>query len=52
MRIAWISISAGWENEHQAGIADMIPPDMCLLGWKESMQQLANLVEPEIPDGM
>lgn len=33
-------------------IPDMIPPDMCLLGWQESMQQLANLVEPDISDGM
>lgn len=36
----------------QAGIPEMIPPEMCHLGWQESMAQLANLVEPEIPDGM
>jgi uncharacterized protein YndB with AHSA1/START domain len=36
----------------QAGIPEMIPPEMCHLGWQESMAQLANLVDPEIPDGM
>jgi uncharacterized protein YndB with AHSA1/START domain len=36
----------------QAGIPEMIPPEMCHLGWQESMAQLANLVEPQIPDGM
>lgn len=36
----------------QAGIPEVIPPDMCHLGWQESLQQLAHLVEPEIPDGM
>jgi hypothetical protein len=24
--------------------------EMCYLGWQESLLQLANLVEPEIPD--
>jgi hypothetical protein len=28
----------------------MIPPEMCYLGWQESLAQLANLVEPEIPN--
>lgn len=36
----------------QAGIPEMIPPEMCRLGWQESLQQLAHLVEPEIPDGV
>ncbi|OYP37623.1 SRPBCC family protein [Rhodopirellula sp. MGV] len=35
----------------QSGIPEMIPVEMCYLGWQESLQQLANLVEPEIPDG-
>ena len=33
----------------QDGIPDMIPVDMCYLGWQESLIQLAQLVEPEIP---
>jgi len=35
----------------QAGVPAVIPPEMCYLGWQESLAQLANLVEPEIPDG-
>jgi len=34
----------------QEGIPDVIPPEMCYLGWQESLAQLAQLVEPEIPD--
>lgn len=34
----------------QAGIPEVIPPEMCYLGWQESLAQLAKLVEPEIPD--
>jgi uncharacterized protein YndB with AHSA1/START domain len=33
----------------QEGIPEVIPPEMCYLGWQESLAQLANLVEPEIP---
>lgn len=33
----------------QEGIPAMIPVEMCYLGWQESLVQLANLVEPEIP---
>lgn len=33
----------------QEGIPEMIPVEMCYLGWQESLLQLANLVEPEIP---
>lgn len=32
----------------QEGIPDMIPPEMCYLGWQESLVKLAQLVEPEI----
>jgi uncharacterized protein YndB with AHSA1/START domain len=32
----------------QAGIPEVIPTEMCYLGWQESLLQLANLVEPEI----
>ncbi len=35
----------------QAGVPAVIPPEMCYLGWQESLSQLAHLVEPEIPDG-
>ncbi len=38
-------------NIVQAGIPAMIPTEMCYLGWQESLGQLANLVEPSIPDG-
>lgn len=34
----------------QAGIPAVIPAEMCYLGWQESLVQLAQLVEPEIPD--
>ena len=33
----------------QSGIPDMIPLEMCVLGWQESLAQLAHLVEPDIP---
>jgi uncharacterized protein YndB with AHSA1/START domain len=32
----------------QEGIPDVIPVEMCYLGWQESLAQLAMLVEPEI----
>lgn len=35
----------------QAGIPDAIPVDYCYQGWQESLELLAKLVEPEIPDG-
>ncbi len=34
----------------QEGIPDMIPVEMCYLGWQQSLQLLIQLVEPEIPD--
>lgn len=37
-------------NIVQAGIPAAIPPEMCYLGWQESLVQLANLVEPDIPN--
>ena len=33
----------------QEGIPDVIPPEMCYLGWQESLVLLAKLVEAEIP---
>ncbi len=35
----------------QQGIPDAIPVEFCYLGWQESLILLAQLVEPEIPDG-
>jgi uncharacterized protein YndB with AHSA1/START domain len=35
----------------QAGVPDVIPAEMCYLGWQESLAQFAHLVEPEIPSG-
>jgi uncharacterized protein YndB with AHSA1/START domain len=34
----------------QEGIPEVIPVEMCYLGWQESLVQLATLVEPNIPD--
>ena len=34
----------------QAGIPEMIPVEMCYLGWQQSLNLLAQLVEPEIRD--
>lgn len=34
----------------QAGIPAAIPVDFCYQGWQESLELLAKLVEPEIPD--
>lgn len=34
----------------QEGIPSAIPVEMCYLGWQDSLQKLAMLVEPEIPD--
>ena len=32
----------------QEGVPEVIPLEMCYLGWQESLAQLATLVEPEI----
>lgn len=34
----------------QENIPEMIPAEMCYLGWQESLLQLARVVEPDIPD--
>ncbi|MFT3734465.1 MAG: SRPBCC family protein [Rhodocyclaceae bacterium] len=33
----------------QEGIPEVIPVEMCYLGWQESISQLLTLVEPNIP---
>ncbi len=43
------AVSCGTElNVTQEGIPDVIPVEMCYLGWQESLILLAKLVEPEI----
>jgi len=43
-------VSVGTEvHVVQEGIPDAIPPEACYLGWQESLELLAKLVEPEIP---
>ena len=37
-------------NIVQEGIPEAIPVEMCYTGWQESLEQLARLVDPEIPD--
>jgi uncharacterized protein YndB with AHSA1/START domain len=45
-------VSVGTEpNVVQEGVPDVIPAEACYLGWQESLTLLAQLVEPEIPDG-
>jgi uncharacterized protein YndB with AHSA1/START domain len=34
----------------QTGIPEVIPAEMCYLGWQESLEKMRKLVEPEIPD--
>ena len=42
-------VSVGTElNIEQKGLPDMIPVEACYLGWQDSLQNLAKLVEPEI----
>jgi uncharacterized protein YndB with AHSA1/START domain len=44
-------VSCGTELDVvQEGLPEVIPPEMCYLGWQESLAQLAKLVEPEVPD--
>jgi uncharacterized protein YndB with AHSA1/START domain len=45
------AVSCGTElNVVQEGIHDAIPVEACYLGWQESLGQLVQLVEPDIPD--
>ncbi len=48
----WLKkVSCGTELKVvQEGIPEMIPMEMCYLGWQESLEKLKKLVEPEIPD--
>jgi uncharacterized protein YndB with AHSA1/START domain len=45
------AVSCGTElSIVQEGVPEVIPAEMCYLGWQESLEQLAKLVDPEIPD--
>ena len=45
------AVSVGTEvSIKQEGIPEMIPVEACYLGWQESLEQLAKLVVPNIPD--
>ena len=45
------AVSCGTEvSIEQAGIPELIPVESCYLGWQESLQLLAQLVQAEIPD--
>ena len=46
------AVSCGTEIDVvQEGVPAVIPAESCYLGWQESLNQLAQVVEPEIPDG-
>lgn len=50
--IEFRTVACGTElNITQSGLPAVIPVEFCYLGWQESLSLLANLVEPEIPDG-
>ena len=44
-------VSVGTEIQiEQSGIPAAIPVEACYLGWQQSLENLAKLVEPHIPD--
>ncbi len=44
-------VSCGSEvTIEQTGIPEAIPAELCYLGWQESIDQLAKIINPEIPD--
>uniref|UniRef100_UPI0009E888F8 SRPBCC domain-containing protein n=1 Tax=Marinobacterium profundum TaxID=1714300 RepID=UPI0009E888F8 len=50
VRVSLQPVSCGTDvHIVQEGIPAVIPLEMCYLGWQESLAQLANLVEPDIP---
>lgn len=48
----WLTeVSCGTElRVLQENIPDVIPIEMCYLGWQDTLDKLKRLVEPEIPD--
>ena len=50
VRVCLKAVSCGTEiSIVQEGIPEVIPVETCYLGWQESLKQLADLVEPDIP---
>jgi len=51
MTIELNEVSLGTEvHITQEGLPDAIPAEACYLGWQESLEMMAKLVEPGIPD--
>jgi len=49
--VALKKVSVGTElHVEQTGVPALIPAEACYLGWQESLEQLAKVVEPEIPN--
>ena len=49
VRVTLKKVSVGTELDVvQEGIPDVIPVEACYLGWQQSLENLAKLVEPEI----
>ena len=48
----WLNkVSCGTDLKiFQEGIPAVVPTEMCYLGWQDSLDKLARLVQPEIPD--
>lgn len=45
------AVSVGTDvNIEQAGVPAVIPAEACYLGWQQCLVQLAQLVEPDIPE--
>jgi uncharacterized protein YndB with AHSA1/START domain len=50
VKVSLTKVSCGTDvSIEQSGIPEVIPTEMCHLGWQESLAQLAHLVEPDIP---
>jgi uncharacterized protein YndB with AHSA1/START domain len=46
------AVSCGTElHVTQANVPEAIPPEMCYLGWQDSLRQLASLVQAPAPPG-
>lgn len=51
MTVTFRKVMCGTELKiTQEGIPDMIPVEMCYMGWQQSLTLLTQLVEPEISD--
>ena len=49
--VTFKKVAVGTElNIVQEGLPDVIPVEACYLGWQDSLQNLAKLVEPDIKD--